>query len=226
MPSLLPSLGLNLPYVEGSMDGATPRWADMRAMAIEGEAIGFDTVWVSDHVGFGDPDTDGGWSGAWESWTLLTALAGVTTRVRLGTYVSAAPYRNPALFAKMAETLDEVSGGRVVLGLGAGWNEPEFAAYGFPWERRFDRFEDGLRIVTSMLRTGRADHEGLERARRADPAARPATRGPAGHGRRLRPADAPSRGGARRRVERRDALPRGAGADAREAGRRARGGRA
>ena len=87
--------------------------------------------------------------------------------MRLGTYVSAAPYRNPALLAKMAETLDEVSGGRVILGLGAGWNEPEFAAYGFPWERRFDRFEDGLRIVTSMLRTGRADHEGLESARGA-----------------------------------------------------------
>jgi alkanesulfonate monooxygenase SsuD/methylene tetrahydromethanopterin reductase-like flavin-dependent oxidoreductase (luciferase family) len=167
MPDHLPSLGLNLPYVEGSMDGATPRWADLRAMATEAEAIGFDALWVSDHVGFGDPDTGGGWTGAWESWTLLTALAGVTSRVRLGSYVSAAPYRNPALLAKMAETLDEVSGGRVVLGLGAGWNEPEFAAYGFPWERRFDRFEDGLRIVTSMLRTGRADHEGLEVARGA-----------------------------------------------------------
>ena len=167
MPTPLPSLGLNLPYVEGSMDGATPRWSDLRAMAVEAEAIGFDTVWVSDHVGFGDPDTDGGWTGAWESWTLLTALAAVTSRVRMGTYVSAAPYRNPALLAKMAETLDEISGGRVVLGLGAGWNEPEFDAYGFPWERRFDRFEDALRIVTSMLRTGRADHEGLETARGA-----------------------------------------------------------
>lgn len=157
-PSTRPTLGLNLPYVEGSMDGTTPRWADILAMARAAEAAGFDAVWVSDHVGFGDPDA--GWSGAWESWTLLSALAAATTRVRLGTYVSAVPYRNPALLAKMAETLDEVSGGRVVLGLGAGWNEPEFAAYGFPWERRFDRFEDGLRIVTSMLRTGRADHEG------------------------------------------------------------------
>jgi probable F420-dependent oxidoreductase len=168
MATRVPSLGLNLPYVEGSMDGATPRWADLRAMALEAEAIGFDAVWVSDHVGFGDPDTDGGWNGAWESWTLLTALAAVTTRVRLGTYVSAMPYRNPALLAKMAETLDEISDGRVVLGLGAGWNEPEFAAFGFPWDRRFDRFEDGLRIVTSMLRTGRADHDGrLETARGA-----------------------------------------------------------
>ena len=148
------------------MDGATPRWDDIREMAIEAEALGFDAVWVSDHVGFGDPDA--GWSGAWESWTLLSALAVATTRVRLGTYVTAVPYRNPALLAKMAETLDEVSGGRVILALGAGWNEPEFTAYGFPFERRFDRFEDGLRIITSMLRTGRADHDGrLESARGA-----------------------------------------------------------
>ncbi len=166
MASVTPRLGLNLPYVEGSMDGATPRWKDVLEMARTAESIGFDAIWISDHVGFGDPD--GAWSGAWESWTLLSALAAATTHVRLGTYVSAAPYRNPALLAKMAETLDEVSGGRVILGLGAGWNEPEFTAFGFPFERRFDRFEDGLRIITSMLRTGRAHHEGrLESARGA-----------------------------------------------------------
>jgi probable F420-dependent oxidoreductase len=158
MATTSPTLGLNLPYVEGSMDGTTPRWADMLAMATTAEELGFDAVWISDHVGFGDPE--GQWSGAWESWTLLSALAAATARVRLGTYVSAVPFRNPALLAKMAETLDEVSGGRVILGLGAGWNEPEFRAFGFPFERRFDRFEDALRIITSMLRTGRADHAG------------------------------------------------------------------
>jgi probable F420-dependent oxidoreductase len=166
MPTVAPSLGLNLPYVEGSMAGQTPRWADILEMATTAEAIGFEAVWISDHVGFGDPD--GEWHGAWESWTLLSALAAATTRVRLGTYVSAAPFRNPALLAKMAETLDEVSGGRVVLGLGAGWNEPEFRAFGFPFERRFDRFEDALRIITSMLRTGVADHDGrLDSAKHA-----------------------------------------------------------
>ena len=155
------------------MDGGTPRWSDLLAMATTAESIGFEAVWISDHVGFGDPD--GEWRGAWESWTLLSALAAVTTRVRLGTYVTAAPFRNPALLAKMAETLDEVSGGRVILGLGAGWNEAEFVAYGFPFERRFDRFEDDLRIITAMLRTGRADHEGrLESAH----GARLAPRGP------------------------------------------------
>ena len=152
------ALGLNLPYAEGAMDGRTPRWADVLEMAQAAEAIGFDSVWVSDHVGFGDPDGD--WSGAWESWTLLSALAAATQDVALGTYVLAAPFRNPALLAKMAETLDEVSGGRVILGIGAGWNEVEFTSYGLPFDDRFVRFEDGLRIITAMLRTGRSTYEG------------------------------------------------------------------
>lgn len=151
-------LGLNLPYVDGQMAGRTPRWADILAMARAAETIGFDGVWLSDHLGFGDPEGD--WKGAWESWTLLTAIAASTERVTLGTYVTCAPWRNPALLAKMAETLDEVSGGRLILGLGAGWNEPEFRAYGFPFDDRFDRFEDSLRIICSMLRTGTAHHDG------------------------------------------------------------------
>lgn len=151
-------LGLNLPYVEGAMDGRTPRWADILAMAQTAESIGFDAVWISDHVGFGDPD--GAWKGAWESWTLLSALAASTHRVALGTYVLAAPFRNPALLAKMAETLDEISGGRVILGIGAGWNEPEFTSYGVPFDDRFRAFGDALRIVTDMLRRGSSTHDG------------------------------------------------------------------
>jgi probable F420-dependent oxidoreductase len=151
-------LGLNLPYVEGSMDGRTPRWADLLAMAQTAESIGFDAVWISDHVGFGDPA--GEWKGAWESWTLLSALAASTRRVALGNYVLAVSFRNPALTAKMAETLDEVSGGRVILGLGAGWNEPEYTSYGVPFDDRFRRFEDGLRIITDMLRHASSTHVG------------------------------------------------------------------
>jgi probable F420-dependent oxidoreductase len=146
-------------------------------MARTAEEVGFDAIWVSDHVGFGDPA--GEWSGAWESWTLLSALAVATERVSLGTYVLCTPFRNPALLAKMAETLDEVSGGRLVLGLGAGWNEPEFASYGYEFAERFDAFEDSLRIIAAMLRTGRATHDGrVFRARdgRLEP------RGPRPHG--------------------------------------------
>ena len=158
IPLMTMSLGLNLPYVEGSMDGATPRWADILAMATAGEAVGFDTLWVSDHLGFGDPE--GAWSGAWESMTLLSALAVAVPRVRLGTYVTAMPLRNPALLAKMSETLDEVSGGRFILGLGAGWNEPEFTAFGVPFEHRFDAFEEGLRIIAAMFHDGHAELDG------------------------------------------------------------------
>jgi F420-dependent oxidoreductase-like protein len=155
------SLGLNLPYVERSMDGKTPRWPDLRAMALEAEAIGFDALWVSDHVGFSDPDADGGWTGAWESWTLLTALAGVTSRVRLGTYVSAAPYRNPALLAKMAETLDEVSGGRVILGLGASGPQVVEGWYGQPYPRPLARTREYIDIVRRVLARGEPlEHHG------------------------------------------------------------------
>jgi len=140
------------------MDGRTPRWSDILLMAQAAESIGFDAIWISDHVGFGDPA--GEWSGAWESWTLLSALAAATTRVALGNYVLAVPFRNPALLAKMAETLDEISGGRVILGLGAGWNEPEFTSYGVPYDDRFRRFEDALRVITDMLRRGSSTHDG------------------------------------------------------------------
>ena len=140
------------------MDGRTPRWTDVLAMAQTAESMGFDAVWVSDHVGFGDPA--GAWSGAWESWTMLSALAASTERVALGNYVLAVSFRNPALTAKMAETLDEISGGRLILGLGAGWNEPEFASYGVPFDDRFRRFEDALRIITDMLRHGSSTYDG------------------------------------------------------------------
>jgi alkanesulfonate monooxygenase SsuD/methylene tetrahydromethanopterin reductase-like flavin-dependent oxidoreductase (luciferase family) len=157
-----PRIGLNLPYSEGQLGGETPRWTDIRGLAQLAEDMGFDSIWMSDHIGFGDPagSSPGAWRGAWDSWTMLAALAEATSRVQLGNYVLCTPFRNPALLAKMAETLDEVSGGRLILGLGAGWNEIEFSTYGFPFADRFDRFEDDLRIITSMVRTGRATHDG------------------------------------------------------------------
>jgi alkanesulfonate monooxygenase SsuD/methylene tetrahydromethanopterin reductase-like flavin-dependent oxidoreductase (luciferase family) len=154
------SLGLDLPFGEGHMDGETPRWSDLLAMARTAEEIGFDVLWVSDHMGF---QTDANeWEGCWEALTLTAALAASTSRVQLGNYVLAMPYRNPALLAKMAETLDEISGGRFILGLGAGWNKPEFDRFDFPWDGRFDRFEDGLRIICSLVREGSADYTGKQ----------------------------------------------------------------
>ena len=218
-----PSLGLNLPYVEGSMDGATPRWPDIAAMAQAAEDAGFDAVWVSDHVGFGDPDT--GWSGAWESWTLLSALAVATQRVRLGTYVTAVPYRNPALLAKMAETLDEVSGGRVILALGAGWNEPEFSGLRLPMGAAL-RPVRGWAADHHVHAPDRARGPRWSRrlgARGPGPAAGSAPGRPARDGWRCGAADAPPGRRARRRVERRDAHARGSGADAGRARGRLRG---
>jgi alkanesulfonate monooxygenase SsuD/methylene tetrahydromethanopterin reductase-like flavin-dependent oxidoreductase (luciferase family) len=96
----------------------------------------------------------------WEGWSLLAALTAATERVELGPLVSPAVFRNPALLAKMADAVDEISGGRLVLGLGAGWDAPEYAAFGYPTENRVDRFEEAFRIVAPLLRTGRVDFAG------------------------------------------------------------------
>src|SRR5207249_1659918 len=92
--------------------------------------------------------------------SLLAALAAATQRVELGPLVSPAGFRNPALLAKMADTVDEISGGRLVLGLGAGWKAPEYAAFGYPTDHRVDRLEEALQIVVPLLRTGHVDFEG------------------------------------------------------------------
>ncbi|HEV8697191.1 MAG TPA: LLM class flavin-dependent oxidoreductase [Candidatus Limnocylindrales bacterium] len=98
--------------------------------------------------------------GIWECWTILAALAEATHRVELGTLVLAMPFRNPAILAKLATALDEVSGGRLVLGVGAGWNEPEYQAFGLPFDHRVDRFEEALQILKPLLREGRVDLDG------------------------------------------------------------------
>lgn len=153
-------VGLLLPHLEGSYLGGTARWADLAAMATAAEDAGFDSLWVADHLLYRFPDTPE--FGVTESWSLMAALAAVTTRVELGTLVTVTPWRNPALLAKMVDAVEEISGGRVILGLGAGSHEAEFPAFGYDsWAHKVSRFEEEIGIVHTLLRTGRIeDHQG------------------------------------------------------------------
>ncbi|MFZ2097004.1 MAG: LLM class flavin-dependent oxidoreductase [Anaerolineales bacterium] len=129
-----------------------------RDIAQQAEQAGFDSLWLYDHLLY-RPEAEPT-IGIWESWTFLSALADATQRVELGTLVTCNSFRNPALLAKMAITLDEVSQGRFILGLGAGWNKAEFDAFGIPFDHRVDRFEEALLIIHPLLKQGRVDFEG------------------------------------------------------------------
>ncbi|MGW2426203.1 LLM class flavin-dependent oxidoreductase [Streptomyces sp. NPDC001709] len=156
-------VGLVLPLAE--YPWRQPSYGEIRALALQAEDSGFDSVWVFDHLLF--REARGPSEGIWESWTVLSALAEATDRVTLGTLVLCTAFRNPAVLAKMAVTLDEVSRGRLVLGLGCGWHTPEFEAFGIPFDHRVDRFEEALRIILALLRTGRADFSGRHHRLRA-----------------------------------------------------------
>lgn len=132
-------------------------WAEMKEIALEVEACGFDSIWMGDHLLYRDEQ---GVRGPREVWTSLAALAEATERVALGPLVAATAFHNPAMLAKLATTVDDISGGRLVLGLGAGWNQVEFSAFGFPYDRRVDRFAESYQIITTLIRTGGIDHQG------------------------------------------------------------------
>jgi alkanesulfonate monooxygenase SsuD/methylene tetrahydromethanopterin reductase-like flavin-dependent oxidoreductase (luciferase family) len=137
-------VGIQLPEVEREV-----RWPEVRGIARTAERSGFDSVWLGDHMlyrGDGRPER-----GPWDVWTQLAALAAVTERVSLGPLVAATAFHAPGLIARMAASIDEVSGGRFVLGIGAGWNETEFRAFGFPFDRLVSRFEESFEIVRRLL---------------------------------------------------------------------------
>jgi probable F420-dependent oxidoreductase len=138
-------IGLMLPLAEDETGG----FDDLKAMALAAEEDGLDSVWGADHLIYRD---GGETTGIHESWTVLSAVAALTSRVEIGPLVLALPFRNPALTAKMAAELDEVSGGRFILGLGCGWHEPEFDAFGYPFDHRVGRFAEGLEIIRPLLR--------------------------------------------------------------------------
>lgn len=151
-------VGLILPDTEREMGGQTARWSDLVAMAQLAEELGFDSLWNADHLLYRFPDKED--QGPWECWSIMAALAAVTSRVEIGPLVACTGYRNPALQAKIADTIDEISGGRLVLGLGAGWHEPDYEAFGFPFDHRVSRFAEAIAIIHGLLRTGRVDFEG------------------------------------------------------------------
>src|SRR4029077_15893076 len=137
-------LGVQLPEVEYEA-----RWPEYAAMARGAEEGGFDSIWLGDHLLYrGDGREE---RGPWEVWTMLAALATVTERVELGPLVACSSSHSPGLIAKMAATIQEVSGGRFVLGLGAGWNETEYRAFGLPYDHRVSRFEESFSIIRRML---------------------------------------------------------------------------
>ena len=127
-------------------------------MARAAEEVGFDSIWVGDHLLYredGRPER-----GPWDAWTTLATLAASTERVRLGPLVACAAFHPPGILARMAATIDEASGGRFVFGIGAGWNETEFGAYGIPFDQRAARFQEAFEIVRRLLAGERVTFEG------------------------------------------------------------------
>jgi alkanesulfonate monooxygenase SsuD/methylene tetrahydromethanopterin reductase-like flavin-dependent oxidoreductase (luciferase family) len=150
-------IGLMMRTVKHGPSGETTlmRWPDIRDIAVLAEDIGIDTLCAPDHLLFRGPEMGvppGVTRGTWEAFTLLTGIAATTRRVTLLPFVACTSFRNPALLAKIADSLDEVSEGRLILGLGAGWHEPEYQAYGYPFDRRVSRFEEALRIILPLLK--------------------------------------------------------------------------
>ncbi len=150
-------------------------WPELIEMARTAEAVGLDSIWCGDHLLY---DLPGGVTrGPWEVWTTLAALAAVTERVELGPLVASTGFHAPAMLAKQAATVDGISGGRLILGLGAGWNEREYRAFGFPFDRRVDRFAEALTIISTLVRDGSIDFDGefhrLENCVLDPPATRP-----------------------------------------------------
>jgi probable F420-dependent oxidoreductase len=146
-------IGIQLPEVERVV-----RWPELRAIAVAAEESGFDSLWVGDHLLYrndGRPER-----GPHECWSTLAAVAAVTSRVEIGPLVACASFHPPAVLAKQAAAVQEISGGRLMLGLGAGWNEPDYAAFGLPFNNRVSRFCEAFQIIAPLVRGERVTFAG------------------------------------------------------------------
>lgn len=152
-------VGLVLPMFEQPVDGSAPRWSEIAAIASAAESMGLDTVWTADEIVWRFPEWPGprGW---WECLTMTGAVAASTSSIRIGTWVLSALHRNPGMIASAATTLDEISGGRFVLGLGAGHGGGGAGEFGYPVDRIVSRYAESLEIVVPMLRGETVTFEG------------------------------------------------------------------
>jgi alkanesulfonate monooxygenase SsuD/methylene tetrahydromethanopterin reductase-like flavin-dependent oxidoreductase (luciferase family) len=157
-------IGLVLPMGDSFVDGSTARWTGIRDLALRAEELGFDGVWTADELLWRQPDgTPQGW---WESVAITGAVAAATSRIKVGTWILSALHRNPGITAKAVETIDEISGGRFVFGLGSGHAGRQAHAFGLPEDHVYGRFEEALQVILPLLREGRASFEGTFHAAR------------------------------------------------------------
>jgi alkanesulfonate monooxygenase SsuD/methylene tetrahydromethanopterin reductase-like flavin-dependent oxidoreductase (luciferase family) len=152
-------IGMTVPLGYGDLeDGKAPTFAQTLDFSARAERAGLDSIWVFDHLIFKFPNEAD--EGLHEAWTTLSALAPVVPRVELGALVMCSSFRNAGLMAKMGQTLDDLSGGRLILGLGCGWHEPEYETFGFPFDHLVGRFEEDLEVVRRLLDGETVDHDG------------------------------------------------------------------
>jgi len=148
-------IGVQLPEVEYVYS-----WPQLKEMAQLAEQVGLDSVWLGDHLMYTYPGTDKPPRGPYEVWGTMSAIAAVTERVEIGPLVASLGFHTPPMIAKKAATLDQISNGRFILGIGSGWNEAEYRGYGFPFDHRVSRFEEALTIIRELFATGRCTFHG------------------------------------------------------------------
>jgi alkanesulfonate monooxygenase SsuD/methylene tetrahydromethanopterin reductase-like flavin-dependent oxidoreductase (luciferase family) len=142
-------IGVQLPEVEYEYT-----WPQLKEMALLAEDIGLDSVWLGDHLMYRYEKQQREPRGPYEAWSTLAAIAAVTERIQLGPLVASALFHSPVMIAKKAATIDQISNGRFILGLGAGWHEPEYRGFGFPFDHRFSRFAEAFAIIRELFETG------------------------------------------------------------------------